>query len=104
MRPTLSENKIRFKDIQKMRAQLRVSTNFSTVPRISEYNILAESQHCFRSGRSCETQLVQFIHDLCENLDGAHNRGHKQTDLIIMDFAKAFDSVSHRINIRNEIL
>ena len=28
-----------------------------------------------------------------KNLDGAHNRGHKQTDLIIMDFAKAFDKV-----------
>ena len=24
------------------------------------------------------------------------NRGHKQTDLIIMDFAKAFDKMSHR--------
>ena len=30
------------------------------------------------------------------NLDGAINRGHKQTDLIIMDFAKAFVIVSHR--------
>ena len=27
------------------------------------------------------------------NLDGAMNWGHKQTDLIIMDFAKAFDKV-----------
>ena len=26
----------------------------------------------------------------------AFNRGHKQTDLIIMDFAKAFDKVPHR--------
>ena len=40
--------------------------------------------------------FVQFIHNLCENLDGAHNRRHKQTDLIIMDFAKAFDNVPHR--------
>ena len=24
------------------------------------------------------------------------NRGHKQTDLIIMDFTKAFDKVPHR--------
>ena len=29
-------------------------------------------------------------------LDRAVNRGHKQTDLIIMDFAKAFDKVPHR--------
>ena len=61
-----------------------------------EHKILVESQHGFRSGRSCETQLVQFIHDLQENLDGTHNRGHKQTDLIIMDFAKAFYKVPHR--------
>ena len=27
------------------------------------------------------------------NLDGAVNRGHKQTDLNKMDFAKAFDKV-----------
>ena len=58
--------------------------------------ILVESQHGFRSGRSCETQLVQFIHGFRENLDGAHNRGHKQTDLIIMDFAKVFNKVPHR--------
>ena len=63
-------------------------------------------------GRSCETQRVQFIHDLRENLEGAHNRGHKQTDFIIMDFAKAFDKVPHRrlaykleyYGIRNDIL
>ena len=62
---------------------------------LSEYDILVVSQHGFRSGRPCETQLVQFIHDLRENLDGAHNRGHKQTDLIIMDFAKALDKMQH---------
>ena len=40
--------------------------------------------------------MVQFVHDITSNLDGAVNRGHKQTDLIIMDFAKAFDKVHHR--------
>ena len=65
-------------------------------------SILADCQHGIRSQRSCETQLVQFVHDMISNLDGivdgwmAVNRGHKQTDLIIMDFAKAFDKVSHR--------
>ena len=63
---------------------------------LSEHDKLVESQYGFRSGRSCETQLVQFIHDLRENLDSAHNRGHKQIDLIIMDFAKAFYKVQHR--------
>ena len=59
-------------------------------------SILADCQHGFRSQRSCEIQLVQFVHDIISNLDGAVNRGHKQTDLIIMDFAKAFDKVQHR--------
>ena len=44
----------------------------------------------------CETQLVQFYHDLVSNLDAAQNSDQKQTDVIIMDFAKAFDKVPHR--------
>ena len=59
-------------------------------------SILADCQLGFRSRRSCETQLVQFVHHIISNLDGAMNPGHKQTDLIIMDFAKAFDKVPHR--------
>ena len=59
-------------------------------------SILADCQHGFRSQMSCETQLVQFVHDIISNMDGAVNRGHKQTNLIIMYFAKAFDKVPHR--------
>ena len=58
--------------------------------------ILADCQHGFRSQRSCETQLVQFYHDMVSNLDRALNPGHRQTDVIIMDFAKAFDKVPYR--------
>ena len=54
-------------------------------------SILADCQHGFRSQRSCETQLVRFFHDLVSNLDRALNRNHRQTDVIIMNFAKAFD-------------
>ena len=50
-------------------------------------SILADCQHVFRSQRSCETQLVQFVDDIISNLDRAVNHGHKQTDLIMMDFA-----------------
>ena len=59
-------------------------------------SLLADCQHGFQSQRSCETKLVRFVHDIISNLEGAVNRRHKQTDLIIMDFAKAFDKVSHR--------
>ena len=63
---------------------------------ITGENILADCQHGFQSQTSCKTQLVQFYHDIVSNLDGAINCGHKQTDLIIMDFAKAFDKVPQR--------
>ena len=39
---------------------------------------------------------VQFYHDMASNLDRALNRGHRQTDMIIMDFAKAFDKEPHK--------
>ena len=54
------------------------------------YNILSDIQHGFRSRRSCETQLIQFTHDLVSNLSNG-----TQTDVLIMDFAKAFDKVDH---------
>jgi len=53
-------------------------------------NILHESQHGFRHNRSCETQLISFINDLCKSYDSG-----KQTDVILMDIAKAFDTVPH---------
>ena len=50
----------------------------------------------FHGQRSCETQLVQFYHDLVSNLDRAVSSGHRQMDLIVMDFTKAFDKVPHK--------
>ena len=40
---------------------------------------------------SCETQLIQFIQDLSDTLN---EKG--QTDIIVMDFSKAFDKVDHQ--------
>ena len=57
---------------------------------LEKHNILYDLQHGFRTKRSTETQLMAFTQDALKNL------GHgKQTDVIIMDFAKAFDKVSH---------
>ena len=47
-------------------------------------------QHGFREKRSCETQLVMIVEDLAKNA----NVG-KQTDIILLDFSKAFDKVKH---------
>ena len=57
----------------------------------STHNILYHLQHGFRDKRSCETQLLEFQNDIVANM----NNG-KQTDVIVMDFAKAFDKVGHR--------
>ena len=54
-------------------------------------NILYDFQYGFRQGRSCKTQLISLLDDLTFN----YNRS-LQTDLIIADFAKAFDVVPHR--------
>ena len=52
--------------------------------------ILNDNQHGFRRGRSCETQLLEFVEELTTNLEGG-----RQTDVILLDFAKAFDRVNH---------
>ena len=71
-----------------------IVSNINT--HIAFESILADCQHGFRSQRSCETQLVPFYHDLVSNSNRALNRDQKQTDMIIMDFAKAFVRVPHR--------
>ena len=58
---------------------------------LSLYNVLHDSQHGFRRGRSCDSQLVHTINDLAFNLDKKII-----TDVIILDFSKAFDTVNHR--------
>ena len=54
-------------------------------------NILYDFQHGFHSSRSCETPLISFIKDLAQSADK-----NIQTDIIIMDFTKAFEKVLHR--------
>ena len=53
---------------------------------LDRHGILNDSQHGFRRARSCEAQLIAFIDDLAKEMQG---RG--QTDVIVMDFSKAFD-------------
>ena len=51
--------------------------------------ILCDKQHGFTARRSRETQLLITIHDIAHNMEG------EQTDIILLDFAKAFDKVPH---------
>ena len=53
-------------------------------------NILTNLNHGFRSGYSCETQLLITVNDLLKS----QNNG-TQVDIGILDFSKAFDTVPH---------
>ena len=62
------------------------------VKHMNDQNLFNESQHGFRSGRSCLSQLLEqydLILDILE--DGAN------ADVVYLDFAKAFDKVNHTI-------
>ena len=52
----------------------------------------SNEQHGFIRNRSSVTQLLPVIHAIGENLDK-----NIQTDILYLDFAKAFDSVDHNI-------
>ena len=54
--------------------------------------ILNKRQHGFRRGRSCESQLLEFVEEVSAGLDSG-----LPTDVVIMDFAKAFDRVNHSL-------
>ena len=65
-----------------------VTSNLSD--HFDKHNILYDLQHGFRQRRSCETQLIQLVDELSVNL----TKG-QQTDLVLLDFSKAFDKVNH---------
>ena len=52
--------------------------------------IISPLQHGFRNGHSCESQLILTMHDIMQNFDSK-----QQTDLVMLDFSKAFDTVPH---------
>ena len=57
---------------------------------LSLNNILIDQQHGFREKFSCETQLISAVHDWAKGINLC-----QQTDVILLDFSKAFDSVPH---------
>ena len=57
-----------------------------------EHNkLILDSQHGFRSGRSCLTNLVDFFHDMFSIYDKS-----RAVDILYLDFRKAFDKVPHK--------
>ena len=60
------------------------------VLHLEENELIDSSQHGFRKGRSCLTQLLHHYDQILRNL----NEGY-ETDVIYLDYAKAFDKVDH---------
>ena len=53
--------------------------------------IILHFQHGFQSGLSCESQLIETVHDWMMALDNI-----TRLDAILLDVAKAFDKVPHK--------
>ena len=68
---------------------------------------IRNSQHGFRSKRSCLTNLLTFMEKVAEDLDSG-----EAVDVIYLDFQKAFDKVPHlrlvaklkEIGVRGKVL
>ena len=63
---------------------------FEHLPSRNKYNKLAPQQHAFPANHSCQTQLLEAVHQWCEALN------HRSSTHVFLDFAKVFDSVPHR--------
>ncbi len=61
------------------------------ISHLEEHNILTADQRGFRKGHSCETHLITTIEEIHRNLDKG-----QQTDAMILDFSKAFDTVPYQ--------
>ena len=62
------------------------------VHHLESNKLLCKHQHGFRKGRSCLTQLLKHVDNILQNL-----LNDADTDVIYLDFAKAFGKVDHQI-------
>ena len=63
---------------------------YPVMQHLTKNNIQYNCQHGFRSKLSTETELIQFTEDMLRGMkDG------KQSDVVVMGFAKAINKVSH---------
>ena len=61
------------------------------VQHMTTNNLFTECQHGFIAGKSCTTQLLEYIEDITQALDTGMG-----VDVIYLDFQKAFDKVPHQ--------
>src|SRR6218665_1058306 len=63
----------------------------NVVEHLNEYNVINGSQHRFKRGRSCLTNLVEIFEEVYEKIDEG-----KPVYVIYLDFAKVFGKVPHK--------
>ena len=56
------------------------------------WHLISEKQHGFLPQKSCTTQLVTVLNDICHSMNSRND-----VDVIYFDFAKAFDTVCHDV-------
>ncbi len=61
------------------------------VEHLKKHNLIIDSQHGFRQGRSWLTNLLIFLEELSSYIDQGY-----PVDVIYLDFSKAFNKVPHQ--------
>ena len=61
------------------------------VQHLDDNYLINNSQHGFRKGYSCSTNLLVFLETVIAEIDSKHN-----VDVVYLDLAKAFDKLPHR--------
>ena len=67
------------------------------VSYLEKYNLFITTQHGFRFGRSCLSQLIAHYDHITKLMEEGHD-----VDIIYVDFAEAFDKVDINIT-KNKI-
>jgi hypothetical protein len=62
----------------------------AVVAHLEKHRLIFETQHGFRKGRSCLSNLLTFLEKATASVDQGI-----PMDVIFLDFAKAFDKVPH---------
>ena len=63
---------------------------------LESLQLILDSQHGFRKGRSCLTNLLTLLENVSKSLDDGDD-----IDVVFLDFSKTFDKVPHARLIQN---
>ena len=58
---------------------------------MTDNDLFSKAQHRFTKGKSCVTQLLEFLEDITQAIDNGED-----VDVVYLDFCKAFDKVPHK--------